>query len=126
LSNPTALPAALYTRAQHRVLNLYAAIVVLMLVAIALLTVYCIRLGPIVGPGVESSFGYAVALLFLCAALIAHVIDYTYRVWPGGRGVHPTFPGFVTERGTANFLQILILIAAGAAIAYVIATLLTS
>jgi hypothetical protein len=126
LSSAPALPSSLVTQTQHRVLNLYAAVVVLMLGAIALLVVYSVRLGPLVGPGVENSFGFAVALLFLCAALIVHVVDRTYREWPEGRGLRPTFPGFITDRGIANGLKILVLVAAGAAIAYLIATLLTS
>jgi hypothetical protein len=121
-----ALSAELVARTQHRVLNLYAAVILLMLGAIGLLVVYSIQLGPLVGPGVESSFGIAVALLFLCSALIAHLVDRTYRVWPVGRGVRPAFPGLITERGIANGLKVLVLVAAGAAIAYLIATLLTS
>jgi hypothetical protein len=126
LSSATAQPVDFVTKSQHRVLNLYAAVLILMLLAVALLVAYCIRLGPLVGPGVESSFGLACALLFLCAALLVHIVDRTYRVWPEGRGVRPMFPGFVTERGLANLVKILIIVAAGAAIAYVIATLLTS
>jgi len=124
LSNPT-VSAEAFDRAQHRVLNLYAAVMLLMLLMIGLLVVYAIRLGPLVGPGVEESFGLAVALLFIASAVVVHVVDQTYRVWPAGRSVRPMFPGFITDRGLANALQILILVAAGAAIAYVIATLLT-
>jgi hypothetical protein len=126
LSNAPILPANFVTRAQHQVLNLYAAITILMLVAIAVLVVYAIRLGPLVGPGVEQSFGLDVALLFLCAALIVHVVDRVYRVWPMGRGTPTMFPGFITARGVANTLTILVIVCAGGAIAYVIATLLTS
>jgi hypothetical protein len=126
LSSAPALPADFVPREQHRVLNLYAAIMLLMLAGIALLIVYSIRLGPLVGPGVEQSFGFAVALLFLCGALVAHVIDRVYREWPFGRNVRSRFPGFITDRGLANALKILVIVGAGAAIAYVIATLLTS
>ena len=125
MSSPASLPADFVHRAQDRVLNLYAATILLMLVAIGILVVYCIRLGPLVGVGVERSFGFAVALLFLCGALITHVVDRTYRVWPEGRSVHPAFPGFFTARGYANAVKILILVAAAAAIGYIIATLLT-
>ncbi|MCI4353038.1 MAG: hypothetical protein L3K14_06585 [Thermoplasmata archaeon] len=111
---------------QARVLNLYAAVIILMIGMIGLLTVYSIRLGPLVGPGVESSFGYAVALMFLASALIVHVIDRMYRVWPAGRSVSTVFPGFFTDRGLANALRILIFVAAGAAVAYVLALTLTS
>jgi hypothetical protein len=126
LSSASALPADFVSRTQHRVLNLYAATMFLMLILIALLIVYSIRLGPLTGPGVEQSFGFAVALLFFAGALLAHVIDRVYRVWPFGRSVTPTFPGFVTDRGLANLLKILVIVGAGAAIAYVIATLITS
>lgn len=125
MSSSGALPADAVTRVRHRVLNLYAAVTLLMLGAIALLVVYSIRLGPLVGPGVENSFGFAVALLFLCAALIVHVVDRTYRVWPEGRGVRPAFPGFITDRGLVNGVKVLILVAASAAVAYVLATLVT-
>ncbi|MFZ0830271.1 MAG: hypothetical protein WCB18_08390 [Thermoplasmata archaeon] len=126
MSDSAALPAAFVHQVQDRVLNIYAAVLILMLATIGLLVVYCIQLGPLVGPGVEQSFGLAVALLFLCAAMIAHIVDRTYRVWPEGRSVHPTFPGFFTDRGVANFVKILVIVGAGATIAYVIATLITS
>jgi hypothetical protein len=126
LSNVPLLPGDFVTRVQHRVLNLYAAIMILMLLVIALLIVYAIRLGPLIGPGVEESFGFAIALLFLAAALLADVVDRVYRVWPMGRGVPTMFPGFITARGAANALTILVIVCAGAAIAYVIATLITS
>lgn len=126
MSSPPALSSDVVARVQDRVLNLYAAVTLLMLVAIGLLIVYSIQLGPLVGPGVESSFGFAVALLFLCAALIAHVVDRTYRAWPEGRGVRPAFPGLLTDRGLVNGLKVLVLVAAAAAVAYVLATLITS
>jgi hypothetical protein len=125
LSNVT-LPSEFVTRVQHRVLNFYAAIMILMLALIGLLVVYSIRLGPLLGPGVEQSFGIALALLFLSAALLAHVIDRVYRVWPTGRSLTPMFPGFITDRGLANALKVVVLVCAAAAIAYVIATLLVS
>lgn len=125
MSSAPALPADFLTREQHRVLNLYAAIILLMFAVIGLLILYTIRLGPLVGPGVEQSFGFAVSLLFLSGAVVAHVIDRVYRVWPFGRNVHPAFPGFITDRGLANGLKILVFVCAAAAIAYVIATVLT-
>jgi hypothetical protein len=125
LNNAPSLSGDFVTRVQHRVLNLYAAIMILMLAVIAVLIVYAIRLGPLIGPGVEESFGFAVALLFLCAALLVHVVDRVYRVWPMGRGTPTMFPGFITARGTANALTILVIVCAGAAIAYIVATLIT-
>lgn len=120
------LPADLVQRAQRRVLNLYATVLGLMIIVIALLVAYAVHLGPLVGPGVESSFGLALAGLFIAAAIIAHVVDYTYRVWPEGRTFRPSFPGFFSDQGVANAIKVLILVAAAATIAYVIATLLVS
>lgn len=125
MSSSAALPADFVTRAEHRVLNVYAAIMLLMLVVIGLLIVYAIRLGPLLGPGVEESFGLAVALLFLCGALVVHVVDRVYRVWPMGRSIPTMFPGFITARGMANLVKVLIIVCAAAAVAYVLATLIT-
>lgn len=121
-----ALPADLVLRAQRRVLNLYAAVLGLMIIVIALLVAYAVHLGPLVGPGVETSFGLALAGLFIAGAIVAHVVDYTYRVWPEGRTFRPSFPGFFSDQGIANAIKVLILVAAAATIAYVIATLLVS
>jgi hypothetical protein len=107
-----------------RVLDLFTAIVVLMLLGIAVLVVYVIRLGGLNGPGVEESFGIAVALMFLMAALIVHTVDYTYRVWPLGRRYHPTPPAFVTEAGQVRFVKILIVVVTAAAIAYILGGLI--
>lgn len=106
------------------VLRYYQAITLLMLAAIGLLIVYTLRLGPIVGPGAESSFGYAVALMFLCAALLVHLIDRTYRVWPEGRRVRPPVPSEVTDRSLARAAIVLVVILVGGAIAYIVATLI--
>jgi hypothetical protein len=114
---------ALAGRAQERALSLYRATTVLMLLVIAGLVVYAIRLGPLVGPGVEASFGYAVAIMFLAAALIVHLVDRTYRVWPAGRRVRVPLPGTVSDRGIALAVRVAIFAAVGAGIAYVIATL---
>ena len=125
MSNAT-LTADLVHRVQRRVLNLYATVLGLMLIVIAVLVAYCVRLGPLVGPGVESSFGLALAGLFIAAAVIAHVVDFTYRVWPEGRTFRPSFPGFFTDQGIATAIKVLILVAAAATIAYVVATLIVS
>jgi hypothetical protein len=111
--------------ALSRVLALYETIAVLMLVTIGVLIVYAIGLGPLVGPGVESSFGLAVGLMFLCAALLVHLVDRAYRVWPAGRRIFPTAPGPVTDRAIATFLKVAILVAAGGAVAYIVWTLVT-
>ena len=122
MSEPEADPEAM---ALSRVLALYETIAVLMLVTIGLLVVYAIHLGPLVGPGVESSFGLAVGLMFLGSALLVHLVDRVYRVWPAGRRIFPTAPGPVTDRAIATFLRVAILVTAGGAVAYVLWTLVT-
>ncbi len=124
-SDAAAEPIAMDRReAQRRVLDLYTAITVLMLIGIAVLVVYAIRLGGLTGPGVEKSFGLAVALMFLMAALIVHTVDRTYRVWPLGRKFAPTPPGPVTEAGEARFLKIVLVVCVAAALAYILGGLI--
>ncbi|MGA8303451.1 MAG: hypothetical protein WA691_09485 [Thermoplasmata archaeon] len=114
-----------YRRLRRQVLDLYDVVTFLMLIGIAILVVYSILLGPLTSPGAEESFGLAIALMFLMATLIVHLIDRTYRVWPLGRKVTPTPPGPVTVQSQARFLKVLIFVIALAAIAYVIGGLLT-
>jgi len=111
-------------RLRNRLLDLYTAITCLMLVGILVLIVYSIRLGPLSNPGAEQSFGYAVALMFLMAAVIFHLVDRMYRAWPFGRRIRPTFPGYVTVEGEIRFFRILVVVAAGAAIAYILGGLI--
>ena len=124
MSSPApALPSDLRA-ARERVLDLYTAVTVLMLLGIAVLIVYAVRLGPITSPGAQESFGIAVALMFLMAALIVHIVDRTYRSWPLGRKFKPTPPGPITEEAEARFLRILIVVIAAAAIAYILGGLI--
>ena len=109
---------------RNRLLDLYTAITVLMLLGIAVLIVYSFELGPLTSPGAEQSFGYAVALMFLMGAVIFHLVDRTYRTWPFGRHVRPSWPGFVTVEAEIRFFKICIVVAAGAAIAYVLGGLI--
>ena len=111
-------------RLRNRLLDLYTAITGLMLLGIAVLIVYAIELGPLTSPGAEQSFGYALALMFLMGAVIFHLVDRMYRVWPFGRRFRPSWPGFVTLEGEIRFFKILIVIAAGAAIAYILGGLI--
>lgn len=111
---------------QDRVLSYYFAIVLLALIGIGVLVAYTIGLGPLVGPGVEESFGLAVALLFLLGALLMHVLDRTYREWPLGRRIHPADPRVITDATTAGTLRIAVLVGAGLLIAFILAQLLTS
>jgi hypothetical protein len=92
-----------------------------MLVGIGILTVYILQLGSLVGPGVEQSFGFAVALMFLMAALMVHTAEATYRLWPLGRRFQPTPPGPVSDRMISSFLKILVVILAAGVLAYLIA-----
>lgn len=119
---PTASEGA---RIQATVLRLYQAITVLMLLVIGGLALYSFRLGPLVGPGVEQSFGIAAALMFLCGAVLLHLVDRTYRVWPLGRRVRTQAPEPVTDRSIAFGLKLLLVALVGAGIAYVIATLVS-
>ena len=115
---------AAFNRARSQTLTLYFATMVLLLVGVGVLALYSFDLGPLVGPGVESSFGFAVALMFMMGALVAHLVDRTYRSWPLGRHFTPTPPGPVTEFGWANLIAVLIIVAAAGAIAYVLGGLL--
>jgi hypothetical protein len=111
-------------RVRSRLLDLYTAITGLMLLGIAVLIVYAILLGPLTSPGAEQSFGYAVALMFLMGAVIFHLVDRMYRSWPLGRRFRPSWPGYITLEGEIRFFKILIVIAAGAAIAYILGGLI--
>ena len=112
-------------RFQRRTLDLYGAVTLLMLLGIAILVAYAIRLGPLTSPGAEESFGLAVALMALMGAVVFHVADRTYRVWPLGRRFRPTPPGAVTVAGWVRLLKVLVLVLAVAAVAYLVGGLLT-
>ena len=107
-----------YRRVRARVLDIYAAVEVLLLLGIGVLIAYSIRLGPLTSPGAQEAFGLAVALMFLMGSRILHLAHRTYRVWPLGRRFEPTPPGPVTTEGQVRFLKVLVLVIAGAAIAY--------
>jgi hypothetical protein len=111
-------------RIRERTLAFYYAAAILMLFGLGVLTVYVLRLGNLTGPGVEQSFGLAVALMFLMSALMIHLVDRMYRLWPLGRRVQSPDPGPVTDENWATFLAVAVLVAAGAAIAYIIGGLL--
>jgi hypothetical protein len=106
------------------VLDVYTAVTLLMLLGIAVLIGYVVRLGPLTGPGVEESYGLALALMFIMAAVVAHVVDRTYRGWPLGRRFRPSSPGPVTVESEVRFLKMLVVVLAGAAIAYVLGGLI--
>lgn len=110
---------------QERTLTLYAAITLLMLLGIAVLGVYALNAGPLTAPGPERSFGFAIALMSLMAAVLFHVVDRTYRAWPLGRRISPTPPGPVSAEAQVRFLKVLIVVIAAAAIAYLIGGLVT-
>ncbi len=112
-----------YERARARTIELYLISMGLLLVGIGVLIVYSISLGTLVGPGVNQSFGYAVALILVMGALLAHLIDRTYRVWPLGRRTVPPPASVITDQTAASFLKVIVVVAAGAAIAYVLGTL---
>jgi hypothetical protein len=117
-------PEALLPRARSRALTLYAAAAFVLLIGIAVLAAYAILLGPLTSPGAQASFGYALGLMSLMAAGLFHIADRTYRTWPLGRRVSPRAPGRVTDASQVLFLRVLIVVLAGAAIAYLVAGLL--
>ena len=107
-------------RAADRVLDLYAATNLLMLLGIAVLVVYVLRLGSLTDPGAQESFGLAVALMAMMGAVMFHLADRTYRSWPLGRKFAPTPPGRVTVDAQVRFLKVLVVVLAAAALAYLI------
>ena len=109
---------------RKRTLDRHAAVTLLMLLGIAVLMVYAIRLGPTTGPGAERSFGLAVSLMALMGAVILHLADRTYRVWPLGRRFRPTPPAPMTLESWVLFLKVLIVVFALAGIAAILAQLL--
>jgi hypothetical protein len=113
-----------FDRVRSRVLTLDIIAMVLLLVGVGALALYSFELGPLVGPGVESSFGLAVALMFLMGALIVHIVDRMYRSWPLGRRFGPTAPGPVTEIAWARLIAVIIVVVAGGTIAYVLGGIL--
>jgi hypothetical protein len=123
LSDPEP-PTAEVRQIRNRLLDLYTAATALLLIGIGVLIVYSIRLGSLTSPGAQQSFGYALALMFLMAAVIVHFVDRIYRVWPFGRRIRPAWPGYVSVEGEVRFLKVLILVVAGAAIAYVLGGLI--
>ncbi len=109
---------------RRKTLDLYLAVIILMLIGIGVLVAYSIRLGSLVGPGVEQSFGIALALMFIQAAVLFHVVDYTYRVWPLGRKVPAREPHPLTDQSVASFLKILVIVLAAGTVAYVLGSLI--
>jgi len=111
-------------RLRNRLLDIYTVVVLLMLVGIGVLIVYAFRLGSLTSPGAQQSFGYALGLMFLMAAVVFYLVDRMYRVWPFGRRIRPAWPGYVTVEGEVRFFKVVIVVAAAAAIAYVLGGLI--
>jgi hypothetical protein len=119
------MSAEQYRRLRQRVLDLYAATILLMLVGIGVLLVYTIVfVGPLSSPGAQESFGLALAIGFLMAAVAGHLVDRMYRVWPLGRRIHPTPPGPVTPAAEVRFLKVVVFVGAAAGIAYILGALI--
>ncbi len=110
---------------QRQVLELYSVVTVLMLVGIAVLIYYVLSLGSLSAPGNERSFGFAIALMSLMTAAIFHVIDRSYRVWPLGRRFRPTPRPLLTTVSWVTLLKVVLLAATVAAVAYLLAGVLT-
>lgn len=117
-------PAPELRRLRNRLLDIYTTITVLMLLGIGILVVYAIRLGSLTSPGAQQSFGYALALMFLMAGVIVHLVDRTYRGWPLGRRFRPSWPGYITVEAEIRFFKILVVVVAGVGIAYVLGGLI--
>ena len=109
-----------FAELRRRVINLYDTITALMLLGMALLIVYIVEIGPLTSPGAQQSFGLAVAFLFVMGSIMIHVVDRTYRAWPLGRHFRPSTPEAISPATVARFLRIFTVVAAGAAIAYLL------
>jgi hypothetical protein len=126
LSEPAGPTGEEFVRWRSRALTLYTWAGALSVIGIFLLAGYAIRLGPLVGPGVEDSFGLAVAVMFLLGALLVHLADRVYREWPFGRRIRPEHPAPVTDRSIATFVAWMVLVAGASAVAYVVWGLLNA
>jgi hypothetical protein len=113
-----------YAALRRRTLDYYDAISLLMLLGIAVLVAYVLTLGSLTAPGPERSFGLAVALMALMGAVLFHVADRTYRVWPLGRHFRPSPPNPITTSDWVRLLKVLVFVAAVASVAYLLAGLL--
>ena len=109
---------------QRRTLDLYGGVTVLMLLGIAVLIAYAISLGALTSPGAERSFGLALALMSLMGAVVFHLVDRSYRLWPLGRRIRPAVPSPVTTADWVRVLKVLVVVLAVAAIAYLVGGLL--
>jgi MFS family permease len=119
------LTPAEFRHLRNRVLDLYTAVIALMILGIGVLVFYIVVwVGPLTSPGAQESFGLALALSFLMATVALHLVDRMYRVWPLGRTIHPTPPGPVTDRNIARFFRWAIVVAAAAGIAYLLGALI--
>ena len=119
MSEPLAPDLEAVRVVRARVLRVYSVVAAISVISFFLLAAYAIHLGALVGPGVESSFGLAVALMFLESALLIHVVDRVYREWPLGGRVAPDWRGAVRDQDIARFLEVLTFAAAVGAVAYI-------
>jgi hypothetical protein len=110
--------------AADRTLQLYFVVDVLMVLGILGLIGYSVSLGPLNGPGVQESFGIAVALMFIMGAIVAHTVDMTYRAWPLGRRVATPTPRVISDVGIAFAIKAVIVIAVVLAVAYILGSLI--
>jgi hypothetical protein len=126
LSEPVPMTPGALAALRSRLLSIYSAVAGLSIFTILLLAAYVVHLGPLVGPGVESSFGLAAGLMFLEGALLVHIADRVYREWPLGRRVSAEWAGPVTDRDLARFLMVVTFAAALGAVAYIFWGILTT
>ncbi len=109
---------------QNRTLDLYAVVTLLLLLGIGVLIFYVLQLGSLTAPGNERSFGLAVSLMALMGATLFHLVDRAYRSWPLGRRFRPSQPAVYGTDAWIRFLKIVVAVAAAAAIAYLLGSLL--
>jgi hypothetical protein len=114
-----------FAELRRRTLEIYTATIFLMLLGIGVLIIYTVLVvGPLTSPGAQESFGLSLALSFLMATVAGHLVDRMYRVWPLGRRISPTPPGPITATSQVRFYQVLVIVLAGAGIAYLLGALI--
>jgi hypothetical protein len=119
------LTPAEFAHLRARLLDLYTFVTVLMLLGIAVQAGYILFfVGPLTSPGAQESFGLALALGFLMATVVVHLVDRMYRLWPLGRNVRAERPTILTDRDAVRALRWVVVLGAIGGGAYLIALLL--
>ncbi len=131
MSELTDLTPAELNAIRERLFRWYGAITAIALGVMAVLIAYVIVYGMgfagpgLASPGGQQSVGFALAMLLLLAALLVHLVDRIYRVWPFGRKVEVLVPRPLTIESQVLLLKVLVAVFAAAGIGWLIAGLLT-